>query len=87
MALVPRLLSNVSALPSQDASLYFPTKNDDQWRRLSPAGLTAAVEDAVLVAADAVRHLVGKRGNTSPVIEEICGVIVGWAIGVTGRRL
>ena len=47
----------------------------------------AAVEDAVLVAADAVRHLVSKRGNTSPVIEEICGVIVGWAIGVTGRPL
>ena len=29
------------------------------------------------MAADAVRHLVGKGGNTARLIEEITGVIVG----------
>ena len=35
------------------------------------------MEDAVLVAANAVQHLVGKGRTTASVIEEICGVIVG----------
>ena len=35
------------------------------------------MEDSVPVAADAVRHLVGKGRNTARLIEDITGVIVG----------
>ena len=35
------------------------------------------MEDVVPVAADAVRHLVGKDHETTQIIDEICGVIVG----------
>ena len=36
-----------------------------------------AMEDAVPVAADVMRHLVGKGGTTTWLIKEISGVIVG----------
>ena len=76
-ALVPRLLSNARASPSRAPSPYPQTGTEGPWGWLSPAGLTSAVEDSVPVAADAVRHLVGKGGNTARLIEDICGVIVG----------
>lgn len=36
-----------------------------------------AVEDAVPVLADIVRHLVGKGGKSARLIEDICDAIVG----------
>ena len=76
-ALVPRLLSNARASPSRAPSPYPQTGTEGPWGWLSPAGLASAVEDSVPVAADAVRHLVGKGGHTARLIEDICGVIVG----------
>ena len=76
-ALVPRLLSNARASPSRAPSPYPQTGTEGPWGWLLPAGLASAVEDAVPVAADGVRHLVGKGGNTARLIEDICGVIVG----------
>ena len=75
--LVPRLLSNAGASPSRAPSPHSQAPTNDPWGWLSPAGLASAVEDSVSVAADAVRHLVGKGGNTARLIEDICGVIVG----------
>ena len=76
-ALVPRLLSNAGSSPSRAPSPYPQTGTEGPWGWLSPAGLASAVEDSVPVAADAVRHLVGKGGHTARLIEDICGVIVG----------
>lgn len=36
------------------------------------------MDDAVSVATDVVRHLVGKGKNTAQLIEDICYIIVGW---------
>ena len=63
------------AFPGSSPHSQAPT--DDPWGWFLPAGLASAVEDSVPVAADAVRHLVGKGWNTARLIEEICGVIVG----------
>ena len=76
-ALVPRLLSNAGTSPSRTPSPRPTTESEDPWGWLSPAGLATAMEEAVPVAADVVRHLVGKGGTTARLIEEICGVIVG----------
>ena len=82
-ALVPRLLSNAHASPSQAPSTYPQTGTEGPWGCLSPAGLASAMEDSVPVAADAVQHLVGKGGHTIRLIEDICGVIVG--VGNSGN--
>ena len=76
-ALVPRLLSNAGASPSRAPSPQPQSPTEDPWGWLSPTGLTSAVEDSVLVAADAMPHVVGKGGHTARLIQEITGVIVG----------
>ena len=86
-ALVPRLLSNAGASPSQTSSPPPQTESADSWGWLSPAGLEAAEEDAVPVAPHAVRHIVGKGGTTARLIESICGIIVGVSDGDDGTGL
>ena len=76
-ALVPRLLSNARASPSRAPHPHPHTWTEGPWGWLLLAGLALAVDNAVIVAANAVRHLVGKGGNTAWLIEEICGIIVG----------
>ena len=75
-ALLPHLLSNMHDLSSRAPSPKPQTGTEGLWGWLSPTNLTTAKEDAVLVAINAMRHLVGKGRNTSRLIEKISGVIV-----------